>query len=279
MSAPDEPTLAAWVVAEMPRCRAALPGLSVSEDELAAAARARLADGSEGRPLAGLAELDAFELYLACACLRGDARALAELRARYFAPLESKLGRMGLGAAQRDDVWQVLCQRLLVGDEASPAKLLRYAGAGSLGGLVRVAATRLALGWLEQEQRTVGADDLLERLATGATGPELQLMKQQHRHDLKQEVEAAIAELSPRERMLLRLHLLEQVSIDAIATAQGIHRATAARWVVSAKQALGERVRLRLAARWRVGDASLPALRTLVDSQLDLSLGRLLAAE
>src|SRR5205085_473595 len=149
----------AWVAAETPRCRAALPGIEVGADELARAARARLADGSEGRPLSGLAELDAFELYLACACLRGDARALFELRERYFAPLESKLGRMGLGAAQRDDVWQVLCQRLLVGDEAGPAKLLRYAGAGSLGGLVRVAATRLALGWLEQEKRTVGSDD------------------------------------------------------------------------------------------------------------------------
>ena len=145
MSAPDQATLAAWVAAETPRCRAALPDIEVDTDELARAARAQLANDAEGRPLASLAELDAFELYLACACLRGDARALFELRERYFAPLESKLGRMGLGEAQRDDVWQVLCQRLLVGDEAGPAKLLRYAGAGSLGGLVRVAATRLTL--------------------------------------------------------------------------------------------------------------------------------------
>ena len=193
--------------------------------------------------------------------------------------MEGALARMGLGPAHRDDVWQTLCQRLLVGEEGAPTRIVHSAGGGTLGGLVRVAATRLGLSIVEQEKRTVATDALLDQIAAGSSGPELGLMKQQHRHELKQEVEAAIGDLSVRERLVLRLHLVEQVGIDAIAAAQGVHRATAARWVASAKEALGERVRARLSARWRVGDASLPALRTLVDSQLDLSLGRLLAVE
>jgi RNA polymerase sigma-70 factor (ECF subfamily) len=278
--APGAAELAAWAEAALPRARAAFPGVEAKAAELAETARRRLEGDEAALPLVdGDGGLDAAELYLAAACWRGDERAVEALRERYFVPVEGALGRMGLGAAHRDDVWQTLCQRLLVGEDGAPPRLVHYAGGGTLGGLVRVAATRLGLSILEQEKRTVATDALLEQIAVGSSGPELGLMKQQHRHELKQEVEAAIGDLSTRERLVLRLHLVEQVGIDAIAAAQGVHRATAARWVASAKEALGERVRARLSARWRVGDASLPALRTLVDSQLDLSLGRLLAVE
>lgn len=58
-----------------------------------------------------------------------------------------------------------------------------------------------------------------------------------------------------------------------------VHRATAARWIARAKETLALRVRDRLLARWRVSNVSFGALRTLLDSQLDLSLERLLPGE
>lgn len=45
------------------------------------------------------------------------------------------------------------------------------------------------------------------------------------------------------------------------------------------RRTLALRVRDRLLARWRVSEASFPALRTLIDSQMDLSLERLLASD
>src|SRR5262249_21607545 len=117
----------------------------------------------------------------------------------------------------------------------------------------------------------------LEELPALGSDPELQFMKREHRAALKQELEAAIADLSTRQRMMLRLHLVERLGIDAIATICSVHRATAARQVALAKETLAIRVRLRLVARWRVSTPDLPALRSLVDSQLDLSLRRLLA--
>jgi RNA polymerase sigma-70 factor (ECF subfamily) len=77
--------------------------------------------------------------------------------------------------------------------------------------------------------------------------------------------------------MILRLHLVERLGIDSIAAICSVHRATAARQIALAKEMLVVRVRLRLVARWQVSDPDLPALRTLVESQLDLSLRRLLA--
>jgi RNA polymerase sigma-70 factor (ECF subfamily) len=103
-------------------------------------------------------------------------------------------------------------------------------------------------------------------------------MKQQHRVELKEELEAVIGALSTRERMVLRLHLVERVGIDAIAALCAVHRATAARMVSRARDRLAHQLRERLVSRWRVAQADLPALKTLIDSQIDLSLPRLLVA-
>jgi len=274
--APDD--LDAWAAAAVERGRAAWPGLAVSHDEMAHVVTDRLANGSVNGEPARLGALDAAELYVAIACARGDPAALAQFRARYFEPLVPSLRRMGLGDAQLDEVWQTACDRLLVRHGDEPPRILRYAGRGELRGLVRVATTRMALNWLQRD-RGSGTHDWLDRLPGGHSDPELHAIKLQHRDDLKEELEAAIASLSVRERMLLRLHLVERMGIDAVAAVCSVHRATAARSIVRAKETLAARVRERLMMRWRIADGDLPALKVLVDSQVDLSLTRLLAGD
>ena len=222
---------------------------------------------------------DATELTLVTACARGDSEAIAELRTRYFDPLAPALGRMGLGAAQIDDAWQTMCNRLLVPRDGEQPRILRYAGRGELRGLVRVAATRMALNVRQRERLRTGHDEWIDRLPTGHADPELHAIKLQHRSELKQELEAAVGELTARDRMLLRLHFIERIGIDAIAAMCSLHRSTAARSIVRARETLAARVRARLLERWRVARADLAGLKTLVDSQLELSLHRLLAAE
>ncbi|HEY6174539.1 MAG TPA: sigma factor-like helix-turn-helix DNA-binding protein [Kofleriaceae bacterium] len=275
MPCPEPDRVHAWVASAIERGRVAWPGLAVSHDEMTRVVTSRLAS-SPGAAGDGLDTLDVAELYIASACARGDAAALVQFRGRYFQPIVASLRRMDLGDAQLDDIWQALCDRLLVRHRGELPRILHYAGRGQLGGLVRVAATRMALNW---RQRTRCCDDAswIDRLPAGHADPELHAIKLQHRSELKQELETAIADLSARERMILRLHLVERMGIDAIAALCSVHRATAARSVARAKQTLTARVRTRLIARWRVADADLPALKTLVDSQLDLSLTRLLA--
>lgn len=272
----DGDELRRWAAAAVERGRADWPGIVVSGDELAQIAALRLSGARSHEAAAGVESLDAAELYLAAGCARGDPAALVQFRVRFFDVLAAPLRRMGLDAAQRDDVWQMVCTRLLVGHGGAPPRIVRYAGAGQLAGLVRVAATRLALNWLERARRGTDDDGLDELAATGSD-PELQFMKREHRAALKEELEAAVKDLSARQRMVLRLHLVERLGIDSIAAICAVHRATAARQIAVAKERLAIRVRLRLVARWRVSDPDLPALRTLVDSQLDLSLRRLLA--
>jgi len=268
----DPARLAAWAAGAARRGREAWPELEVSAPELARLVEQRHA--LPGREIA-LDDLDAAELYLAAACARGDDLAVRRFRAHYFEGLLPHLRRMGLDNAQCDDVWQTLCERLLVARGDGPPGVVRYAGAGELGGLMRVTVTRLAINWLHDRVRSTH-DDWLDEVPSSRTDPEMQVSRQQHRAEIKQEVAAALATLPARDRMVLRLHLVERLGIDAIAGVASIHRATAARWIARAKDTLALRVRDRLLARWRVSHASFPALRTLLDSQIDLSLERLL---
>lgn len=266
-----------WSVAALERGRAAWPELAVTEEELARVATLHLAAASAGED--ELAALDAAELYLATACARGDALALHRFRRRYFDPLAAVLSRMGLGGAQRDDLWQTLCERLLVVGDGAPPRIVRYAGRGELSGLVRVAATRVALNWRDRDRRQATNDDWLEGLPGAGSDPELHFMKERHRVELKEELQRVLGTLSARERMVLRLHLVEKLGIDSIARVCAVHRATVARWIARSKETLAARVRDRLIARWQVDEGSLAAFMTLLDSQLDLSLERLLAAQ
>ena len=57
-----------------------------------------------------------------------------------------------------------------------------------------------------------------------------------------------------------------------------VHRATAARWVAHAREALVGGVRRTLETRFRIGSDELDSLLRLVHSRLELSLGLLLTS-
>jgi len=265
-----------WLADIRERGRAAWPQLEVSTVELAAALRSQI----EIRDNATVDELavDAAEIYLACACERGDTAAVIAFRDAYYAPIEPAIAKMGLDASQRDDLWQALAVRLFVASAGEPARIVSYAGRGQLHGLVKVAATRLALDILERQQRFTANDDWLDRVPGASSDPELHWIKLQHRTELKQEVELAIAALSTKDRALLRLTLVERLGIDAIATTYQTHRSTVARWITRARAELAEGVRARLVERWRISHDELGHIGPMIDSQLDLSLERLLSA-
>jgi RNA polymerase sigma-70 factor (ECF subfamily) len=223
-----------------------------------------------------VADLDPVELYVAAACSRGIPPALVQFRARYFDVLAVALRRIGVSADQVDDLWQLLCSQLFVGGPGTPPRVVRYAGSGHLAGLVRVAATRHAIKLRLKDRRDERDDSWLGALPAAASDPELGLMKREHRDAVKQEIAAAVQRLTARQRMILRLHLVQRLGIDAIAAICSVHRATAARQVAHARETLVTGVRLALIARWGVSERELPGLISLVATQLDLSLPRLL---
>jgi RNA polymerase sigma-70 factor (ECF subfamily) len=105
------------------------------------------------------------------------------------------------------------------------------------------------------------------------------LLREAYRDAFQTALGDTFAALSPRERNLLRLHVLDGLGIDEIAAPYGVHRATAARWLNAVHEAILAGVHQRLRAHDpRLDDAELESLGRAVRSELHLSLWRLLGS-
>lgn len=249
--------------------RGAFPELALDAARLVPLIRRRL-DGEAPRTLA------ADEVYLACACALRDDRAIATFERRYFGAIAPALARMSLGTDEIHDIEQTLRVRLFVAEGDELPRVVGYAGTGQLGALVRVAAVRAALNLLRDRGRLARDDDGFEELPVTADDPALAQLKAQHRAAFKGAFEEAIAALEPRDRSLLQLAIVQNVSIDRVGAIYGVHRATAARWIAQARANLAKGVHRILGATLRLPTTELDDLLPLVESQLELSLERLL---
>jgi RNA polymerase sigma-70 factor (ECF subfamily) len=96
---------------------------------------------------------------------------------------------------------------------------------------------------------------------------------------MKRAFHLAVAELEPRERNLLRMHLLDGLSIDQIGVFYRIHRATAFRWVAKARERVWDETRNRLREKLRLSPSEYDSILHQVRSQLDLSIERVLGSD
>ncbi len=224
-----------------------------------------------------LGRLHAVELHLAYACRLGHGAALARFEREHMAALGPVVGRVDASPAFVDEVKQRVRTKLLVADQSGPPKLAHYTGQGELHTWVRVVAVREALSSLRSERRrAVAPDDELLALEASATGPELGALKQQYRQQFAEAFTAALGELEPAQRNLLRLHYLHGLSIDELGGLLRIHRSSAARRIVKTRETLLAGTRRTLQARLSLGRRDFEQLMGLVASRLDLSIERFL---
>lgn len=246
--------------------RRAHPAVAVA----AAAIRAWVA----AHPDAEADALHAADVYLGIACLARAPEAL-EAFERDLAPLiPQALGRLDLSASQREDLTQQVRHKLLY---AQDPRLARYGGRGGLDAWVRVVAIREGHDALRRLRRELPRDDDARLLDAHVEHPdaELAFLKHRYRATLQEAMRAALAALEPRERNLLRYSYVDGLNVDALGRLHGIHRATAARWVASARGRLLAEARRELRQRLRVGDEELDSVVRLLGSQLDVSLSLL----
>ena len=210
--------------------------------------------------------VDVEGLVLAAACAAGLAPALAELDRSVLPDVRKVLLRRADGAVV-DDVLQQTRLKLVLGN---PPGFLQYAGRGPLAGFVRTVAVHL-LANLEAATKPMESD---ERLATLPAAAEVEagLLRADQQQHFKEAFRAAVGALTVRQRSLLRLNLVEGLSIDEIAPMFGAHRSSAARWLVEAKESLAKSTRQQLASRLQLDGDALESLLTSVQNRFDLSL-------
>ena len=231
----------------------------------------------EDDPAAAVRSWDAAELWLATACGAGDRAALELVEQRYIAPLRRGLAHMQLDDDALDDVLQAVRGKLLMPGPDGTTRLEQSAGTGRLANFVRVVAVRVAVDQLRGEARRPERTRPADALMDVPLPPDLQLHKERYRSSFKTAFEAAVAELAPRKRGVLRMHLLDRLGIDDIAALHGVHRSSAARWLAEVRAELGRSVRRRLRAELKLAATDFESLWGALESQLDLSFPRLLS--
>jgi RNA polymerase sigma-70 factor, ECF subfamily len=228
---------------------------------------------ASGAPLAGA---NAADLYLACACAEGDGEALAALERVLTSDVARALASEDSSQAFVDEMLQATREHLLVRRDREPCRIADYGGRASLKTWLCAVAVRLAIsrrrrkGEQRHEQLSV---DL--RLAGG--GPEFEYLRGRYKSVFEDAVRSAIEQLQAKERMLLRLNLVDGMSVDELGAMYKVGRSTAARWLANARRALLEAARQDLRARLQLSPEELESLAGDLTSQLEVSVLRLLA--
>jgi RNA polymerase sigma-70 factor (ECF subfamily) len=238
--------------------QAAWPGVRLDETEFARAVSER-AEGDE------LAELRTSDLYLATACARGDARAHQLFEADLLSQVPAFLSRLRPPAFLVDEVQQRLRESLLM-----PGGLSGYSGRGALSSWLRVVAVRTALR-LQRDLQPASADAAAPQPA-GPAGPELEYLKSRYRGEYERALHEALQSLSDSERLFLRLHYADGLSIDRIGALYRLHRSTVARRLAGHRRKLLEGTRARLQERLKLTATEFDALLAIVRSQLVVSM-------
>jgi RNA polymerase sigma-70 factor (ECF subfamily) len=245
------------------RGRAAWPDVALDRDAFEAHCRAH--DASDEH---------ATDLYLACACALGVDAAIAAFDRVFLREVPLYIARIDASPAVATELQQVLREHLLVAEPGERPRIANYSGHGALGGWLRVVAIR-RLRSLQRRERQAPSDEIVSKLIADESDPVLALAKARHGAQLAAAIKGAIAALSIRDRTLIKLHVLDGLTIDDLCGLYDVHRATVARWIVGLKRQLFDAVTQAMRAQLALDTSEVESLCAAVRSQLDVSLNGL----
>jgi RNA polymerase sigma-70 factor (ECF subfamily) len=224
--------------------------------------------------------LPAGDLFLACAALSGHRKAIGKLQQLSLSPIRSYLRRIELPASSLDDVAQELWGLLFQGGADRIPKLARYSGTGSLRSFIGVTARRLALMRCRHEEVVARAGARLASETNAlADDVELDFIKSEYRDAFRRAIEDALAGLDQRLRMVLRMRILDNLTVEGIARAYGVNQSSVSRWLEKGRERVVSETRRLLCERLLLSGAEFDSLWRLVGSQLEISVSDVLGSK
>jgi RNA polymerase sigma-70 factor (ECF subfamily) len=252
--------------------RANWPAVAIADDVfLRHLARVRRPGGADTVEQ-WLAQGTASDLYLACGCAVGDRAAMAAFDTHYLGHLGAALARLALPPWIVDEVKQDVRQAVLVGDGTRAPRIADFSGAGNLRAWLRVVAINSARQFLRRAGRASSWVELADVVPSVANDPEAELLKAQYSEAFRAAFHAALANLLPRDRTLLRQRYLLRLGVGQIAAMYGVNRATVARRLERCNHLLLQSTRRLLAARLGVGGAEIDSILRFARSRLEVSI-------
>lgn len=201
---------------------------------------------------------------------RNEPAAIEVIERQYLPDIARSLRPYSLSVSDVAEILQLL-RHLLWASHVPQPGTAPYSGRGELLGWLRITALRRA-GHITQKGRKhveLSEQEALEENLAGS--PELQLLKAQYRDAFRHAFDAAMTNLTNKERNLLRYACMDGLSIDGIAAIYKVHRATAARWLTQTRETLLKQTKKNLRTRGVVG-VDLDEILRLIWSQIDVSI-------
>jgi RNA polymerase sigma-70 factor, ECF subfamily len=266
-----EPARALWS-----RGRAAWPSFELPFEVFAEHLSSRLGDALD--PEIAM-RLCAEDLYLALACARGVTWAVTMFEDRFSATIDRAVGRVATSPAAAEELRQVVLVRLLVPERlGEEPRIAQYSGRGSLAAWVSIAAGRSTLNARRALESPTGTVEelLADRALADEEVPELALIRKRYQSAFVAALRQALAELDRDHRSLLRLHYVDRLTMDALASLFRVSRAGAHRRLATAREDMFQRTCGLLRKQLQIDTAELSSLLRLVRSDLDISLHGLL---
>lgn len=232
---------------------------------------------SEGSLYEALSSLRLDDLYLACACSKGDPAALRSFEALYFGDIDLGYARYPYLGRSVEDVRQAIREELFVAPTTRAPKIGNYAGRGALRSWMRAVIANVLVNIMDRQSREIPVeDDVFATLSSDDDDPEIAHLKSVYRQELQQAFVLAVEELSARDKNVLRYALAEAMSIDEIGAIYRVNRSTAARWLADAKEVFAGHVRRILTERLKLDVRDHASLLRFALSRVDLTLARYL---
>jgi RNA polymerase sigma-70 factor (ECF subfamily) len=261
--------------------RAAWPEVELSAEELGSYVAERIlpreGEATGADPASVLGKLRFADLYLACACARGDERAIAVFDVRYMGEVDRAL--RSAAPSVIDETKQVLRRRFFVSENGAPPSIADYAGRGDLKAWVRAAAVRAAWRVGRKPKGQTEVESHVFR-AVAAEGDDLELdyLKRRYQGEFEQALREAFLALPTRDRNVSRYYFGKGLSIDAIGALYKVHRSTVARWLNRVTATLVETTRKRMMARLGANRAEVSSLVRMLESRIDMTLRAVVAS-
>jgi RNA polymerase sigma-70 factor (ECF subfamily) len=254
------------------RATGAWPGVAIDPARLVEAIARSVGDDIE----ASLADLYVEDLALAVACADGAPNALAHCDRLCAGAITAAVARVDRSPDLRDEVRQILWQRIFVGTAGQSPRIQSYAGRGPLAAWVAVAAQRVALDLRRSEARAAGGDPMADQVLPANEHPEVDYLRTRYKAEFEAAVREALTGLPDRDRLLLKLTIVSGLSHEQLANIYSVNQSTITRWIARARAQVLETTEREICARLRMPPGEFRSLAGLLVSRLDLSISRVL---
>lgn len=272
----DRALLGDRLIVSLLEARQRWPSVSHSPERFARYVGSKL-PSDLGDILLAVEALELSDLYLASACVDAEPAALSVLDSEIFSGLEQTLKFFQRGSDFVDEVRQLLRERLLVAKNGVQGRLVTYSGRGPLSSWVKVVAQRIALELVGTANPI--PDSSAPEPVSEFVDAELTHFRARYQPEFQAAFRLALSTLSDRDKVLLRLNLLGRVSHDRLGLIYGVNQSTVSRWLGAARDEVRKSVMREMSRRLGLAEDEVASVIRVVNSDLDLSLARVLGED